>query len=117
SPDHPAAFTTFITGSRDVLGGGITGCGPVSAETGMRAGTPHDVATRAVAANKRTQGRFLGITILPRKNHANTRRMISLKPCRGWKGGSSAPSGAWCWARGNLGRPMINGHQRTPVRG
>jgi hypothetical protein len=37
-----------MTGSRDVDGFGITGCGPVSAAIGTRAGTPQAVNIAAV---------------------------------------------------------------------
>ncbi|HEX6627961.1 MAG TPA: hypothetical protein VF105_08410 [Gemmatimonadaceae bacterium] len=39
-----------MTGNRDVDGLGITGCGPVSAAIGIRAGTPHAVNIAAAQA-------------------------------------------------------------------
>jgi hypothetical protein len=39
-----------MTGNRDVDGLGITGCGPVSAAIGTRAGTPQAVNIAAVDA-------------------------------------------------------------------
>ena len=73
------AGKTLITGTSDVRGGGMTGWGPVSAESGIFAGTPHEDAVSAVANIAVTQARFFFITQVPRKNHANKPRMVCLK--------------------------------------
>jgi len=60
-----------MTGISDSFGRGITGWGPVSAESGIRAGVPHEAATKAVATLKGRRRRFFLIVRRSRKNHAN----------------------------------------------
>ena len=50
---QPLAVTTCTSGISALLGGGISGCGPVPAETGSRAEEAQPAAARIVVARAR----------------------------------------------------------------